>query len=211
MKRFVKFVSLITMVVMAFSSVAFAAEDVVTIEEYERALAAEYAKYGVEFKVLDYDDDITLTRDTLNNQLAKVEQVANSFKIIEVTDDINSSLATQNISPLAMYYDKDVYKDWTVSNAYGSATMRSEANVTMNGSNNEVISINSYETYQHGTFVNFDDWQTTSMTVKKNSTKGYIDMTIKGRVTFSYADPYTGIKTGYTSNVSKTLTAVKCF
>ena len=42
-----------------FSSFAYANENTkhISIKEYERILKAEYAKYGVEMKVLDYDEN----------------------------------------------------------------------------------------------------------------------------------------------------------
>lgn len=36
--------------------------------------------------------------------------------------------------------------------------MRSQANVTIDGSNSNIAAVNSKSTYQRGTFVNFDSW-----------------------------------------------------
>ena len=199
-----------------FSSFAYANEITkhISIKEYERILKAEYAKYGVEMKVLDYDENKNITRDVLNDELAKVEYIANSFKVTDVynNEPINFSISSLDvIAPLGIFYNKTVFANWIISNAYGNANMRSEANVTIDGGNSNIVSINSKSTYQVGSFINFDNWTTTSMVVTPNSpSTGYIKMDISGRATFSYADPYTGIKTGYTSLVNHKILQVNC-
>lgn len=212
MKKIIRCLTLAMVLIVSCYSFAFADVDTsyVSIQEYENSLKAAYAQYGIEFSVLDSNGNVTVPRTILNTDLAKVEKVAKSFKITDIKV-VQDNTAANSIMPLSMFYNKTVYKDWTIFNAYGSATMRSEANVTIDGSNSNIAAVNSKSTYQLGTFVNFDSWTTTNMTVTKNSpSTGSIKMVVSGRATFSYADPLTGIKTGYTATVSgKTLT-VNC-
>ena len=212
MKNKLFIVTLLLCFIFCNLTTVFAAADtnVISIQEYTETLQNAYAKYNVEFEVLDCGDNVVITRDILNRDLRNVDKVAKSFKVVdlEVTvEDASPNFTDANfIVPLSMFYNKTVYVDWVIWSVYGNAGMRSKANVTIDGGNSQIAAVNSYSTYQYGVFINFDKWTTTSMSVTKNSpSAGYIKMVVKGKVTFSYADPVTGIKTGYTSTVSKTL------
>lgn len=107
-----------------------------------------------------------------------------------------------------MYYDAVAGGLWKASDSYGWAYIQSEANVTVNGSNGDIVSVNSSSSYQLGGYLNFDGWTTTDMRVFKNQpSAGYVTMNVTGRLATSYTDTFTGMKHGYTSTVSKLVTA----
>ena len=193
----------------SFSSLAFA-EQFVSIEEYEAAIQAEGEKYGVSCEVLDYDPQVNITTEMLENALDEIRTYAQSLKVeCDSKAIVAESLSSQvkNAQPKLMPIDADVYTIFIVSSSYGSADMRAEANVTVDGQNDYVISVNSTNVRQSGAFVNFVSWDTIDITTTKNSpSTGWIEMDITGAITFSYADPFTGITTGVTNDVTKVVT-----
>lgn len=212
MRKKIKCLTLAMVLVVSFYSFAFADVDTtyVSIQEYENSLKDAYAQYGIEFCVLDSNGNTTMPRTVLNTELEKVEKVAKSFKITNI-QVVQDNTVVNSVTPLSMFYDKTVHSNWLIQNLYGHAGMRSEANVTINGSNDNIVAVNSKDTYQKGAFINFDEWTTTSMTVTKNLPKnGSIRIVVSGRATFSYADPITGIKTGYTATISGRILTVDC-
>lgn len=182
--------------------------DVVSIEEYEAAIKAEGAKYDIDCNVLSYNPDTKITAEMLDYAVNNVRAYAKSIEKDtqqapgEITTPVNP--VTDSIGIRSMPISKDVSGYFTVNNAYGSASMQADANVTVDARNSTVISVNSTDIYQNGAFVNFDSWETKSVSSKRNSPlTGWITLTVKGRATFSYSDPVTSIKTGYTQNVTK--------
>lgn len=198
-----KIISMILSLTLLFclSSTAFAAGgETITIEEYETALKEEYEKYGVEVEILDYDENIELTREMLNTALNGVTAFVNSIEISDAGTHVEIG-----ISPFSMPVTKTVYRYWTYAYIYGSADMRTQVTGTVDAQNSHMILVSSHSTYQCGAFVNFSSWTTTSETVSLNvPSEGYVRVNVNGRITFSYADPLTGITTGYTYGVSKT-------
>jgi hypothetical protein len=78
------------------------------------------------------------------------------------------------------------------------ATIRGEVNLTYNGSNMDIVSVNSKKAYQYGSSLNFDNWKTSNITV--TTSNNYFAVNIKGSLTFSYTDPLTGLKASHTYN-----------
>lgn len=187
---------------------ALATNDIISIEEYKAAIKAEGAKYEIDCNVLSYNPDIKITAEMLDYAVNNVRVYAESIEkdTEQASKDITTTVnpATDSIGVRSMPLSKDVSGYFTVSNAYGSASMQVDANVTVDAQNNTVISVNSTDVYQSGAFVNFDSWKTKSVSSKRNSpSTGWITLTVKGRATFSYADPVTSITTGYTHSVTE--------
>lgn len=206
---------LVTCICISFCFPVYAAEpikeDLISISEYEAVIKAEGAKYDVECNVLSYDSDIQITKEMLdyavNNVRTYAMSIEDSTEKVEIESTTQIDDKSGDINPLSMPVTKNVYGLFTVENAYGSADMRVNANVTVNVQNSNVISVNSTNAYQSGLFINFVSWETTSISsLRNNPSNGWIRLTVNGRATFAYADPWTGITTGYTSNVSKAVT-----
>lgn len=193
----------------AIPIVSAANHTAVSIEEYEYALSEAYAAYGIGFEVLDYDSDIEITEAMLDSELEKVEANVNSMTIT-ISNEVPANFGFE--SPVhrrahgitrAMPVRTTAYGFISLSSNYGGCVLRSEADVTIDVQNSYISNVHSYSTYQTGAFVNFDDWTTTSMSVSANNPSyGYLKMTVSGRARFSYADPLSGVTTGYTQTVT---------
>lgn len=188
---------------MCSSLTVFAADygesEFISIEEYKSAIKEAGEKYGVDCEVLDYNPDIQLTKEMLEKAINDIRLSAESFEVQQVTLNVEDG----NISTRSMPVTKDVYGTFKIKDFYGEATIRVDANVTVNAQNGNVMSVNSTNAYQTGFFINFTSWQTTSISKRLNSpSNGWITLTVSGRATFSYADPWTGITTGYTHNTA---------
>ncbi len=186
--------------------------DTISIAEYEAAIQAECAKYGIECRILDYDPNLQITQEMLNRGIENARNYAESLLEQKQPDlmpsirDGNSNI-DNNQSPLGiMPLTQDYIAYFRIYNTYGSADMAILANITTNLANGLVMSVNSTSVYQYGSFVNFVSWETTGVSSTRNSPKnGYVTFKITGRATFSYADPVTSITTGYTSYETKTV------
>ena len=100
--------------------------DVITIQQFESEMQKKYAEYGAQYKVLDYDESVVLTREILNNSLSEVEDGMNSMEIIEIeSTEVSSITSPMDIQPLVMPVAKTVHKSWALGGYYGSAGMRS--------------------------------------------------------------------------------------
>ena len=182
----------------------------ITIEEYERAIQKECIKYGVEAFILDYDPNICITEDMLIHGVNKAREYAQSVSVNEITIDNNvreHADSEENNTPYGiMPFTDDYSATFLVENTYGSAEMRLDANITTNIANNTIMYVNSVDVYQLGAFVNFVSWENTNITYEKDYPHNcWVTFTIKGKVTFAYADPWTSITTGYSSNESETV------
>lgn len=206
MKKMMSILMILCMI-MTSNVIVFAEEQYVTIEEYEAAICEEAERYDIVCNIIDYDPEIKITKEMLQKGIDNVREYAKSVhttnecyvsKEIDVVDSIN---------PYLMPVTRNVYGYFQIKNVYGNARMCVEANVTIDLQANNVMYVNSIESYQLGAFVNFTSWSESSITYKMNSpSAGSINVVVKGRATFSYADPVTGITTGYTSSVSEVVT-----
>ena len=182
----------------------------ISIEEYEKAVQEECAKYDIECKVLDYDPTIVITQEMVDDAILNARIYAESIEVQSsgdfVVDTFKDVSVDEGASVYAMPVTQNVYGSMYISNVYGYANFTVKANVTVNVQNSAVMSVNSTEVYQEGSFMNYQGWETTSISSKLNSpSTGYITVNVTGRATFSYADPVTGITTGYTSTESKSV------
>lgn len=178
----------------AFASTAETSEDAfITIEEYETALKKEAEKYNIECDVLSYDPSVKLTSKMLQDALHDLRFSAQNFEI--------RTSASNRVMPVKGTY----YNEFVAScPPYGWATIRTEINATVDAQSSAVIEVTGKKAYQYGAFVNFDSWETDSITAATNNPKtGMVTATVKGLARFSYADPATSITTGITYGVNQ--------
>ena len=77
-------------------------------------------------------------------------------------------------------------------------------NVTVNAQNYEVMSVNSSRVSQIGPIVNLLDYEVLSKSTSMNTpSTGYVRGTTRVWASFGYADPVTGILTGYSHEESE--------
>lgn len=188
--------------------IAYANDDrLITIEEYEAAMNAEGAKYGIKCDVLAYDPSIQLTQGMLENALRNLKFSAENFKITDIAP--SRTMASTRSMPVRSTF----YKEFRAScPPFGWADIRVEADVTVDVQNSYVIQVHNTSAYQYGPFMNFDSWETTKIDTKLNVPRaGWTRATVSGRARFSYADPVTGITTGMTYGVSNAEVYIQCW
>lgn len=196
-KKISCFLVLTLIFIFMSSSVVLANDtDVISIQEYEQAIKAEFEKYDIDYEITDYDPNVTLTRDMLNIDLAKAKEIAGGFRNIQVIDACERS---EIITPYMMPITKTYRKDFLINPApIFRATIRVDVNLTYDGSNMEIISVNSKRAYQNGYALNFVSWTTRSIVV--NTSNNYFGVDVTGAIKFQYTDPQTGITQTYTEN-----------
>lgn len=172
-----------------------------TIGDYQNIVQKEADKYDIKINVIKYDASKEITSETIQRGIEEVKDYANSLKIVDVEDQRNDN---SDLSAYSMIVSRTRTGSFYIENIYGSAYMKVALGVSIDLQNSAVVSVNSKSAYQSGAFVNFVSWQTTGITTTINSPSvGYVAATIQGRGTFSYADPVTGVTTGYTSSFTK--------
>lgn len=203
-----KLVSILVCLCVFSSLTSFAANDncdeVLSVGEYISALKEEASMYGIDCSLLDYNPDVILTKAMLREEINYMKTFATNLTIESLPTDTTSSNIDE-ATPFVMPVTRNVHEDIRVeSDGIGRADIRVDANVTVDMQSGNVMNVNSLSTYQYGYSINFDQWVPTSVTKRLNTPKvGYIQVSVKGRATFSHTNPTTGIKIGYTAEVSK--------
>lgn len=203
MKKFLELFLIITFVVYfgLISSFAYSSE-VISPEEYEKTLKSAYEKYGVEFELISYDSDQIFTQDMLKDELEKVAQISTSGRSYLKESGIVNSGAVDTTGDIlikrVMPVSKTVYAVQNCTHLpYGSADIRVEADIVVDGENEELISIEDVDAYQWGQYIGFAGWVTTYKTASKYS-NNQIKIYVEGRLSLEYTSPGTSIVVGYT-------------
>lgn len=184
---------------------ATSVNEVLAIDEYELLLQEEAAKYDIKCEILEYDKSKTLTYDMLARDVERMKENADTLDIRVIDVFTDDSLETYR----AQFIDRNLSKAFMIYCAYGEAAMRLDTNVTVNLNNSSVVYVNSASAYQFGGFINFVSWTPSGISWHINTpSSGSVRYHITGLATFSYADPVTGITTGYTMNVNRSLDVV---
>ena len=76
MKKMISVCLIFTLCISVCSVMSFASEETITFEEYEAAIVAEYAKYGIEGGVYEPESPFYCTREMLESDLKLVRQNA---------------------------------------------------------------------------------------------------------------------------------------
>lgn len=197
LKKYSRFLALTLIFVFMSSSVVLANNtEVISLQEYEQAMKAEFEKYNIEYEISDYDQNVTLTKNMLNTELAKAKEIALGFRNIQVIDASEKpAIITPKYMPITRTYTKDFLIN---PMPICRATIRGDVNLTFNGSDMEIISVNSKRAYQNGYAMNFVSWTTRSIIV--NTSNNYFAVDATGTIKFEYQDPKTGITQTYTDN-----------
>ena len=207
-------IALTATMVMSMGAPAFATtEKEISIEEYEMQIQSEAKKYGIEYEVLEYDPNKVIPQEMADKAVKDIQlygeyrtaqNISNSNKFAATKENANV-MASNNELLRAIPMSKNVSGSFSIIVfPYGRASMAVDANVTVDAQNNAVMRVNSTDVYQLGNFVNFTGWTTTSVSPGLNSPElGWVSLLIKGRATFAYADPVTGVTSGHTEQVTE--------
>lgn len=216
---------IISMVFLNTGTYVFAAQseylsdDQISFEEYYSILKTEYAKYGIQYEILQRSDDVVFTKDLLKKQLKAVEQQGKVYlqqqkeeqkPNIKTIESSNIDLLDYSIiQPMLMYVIKNNVSDqvFRSPSGLGEANIRLVSSATADADTGRYLWINSYSNYQYGPYVNYKSWVITSESCYIGSIYGGNNtMThyVSGLLTVEYTEVNTGLLVGYTSSHSVT-------
>lgn len=181
---------------ICYLQTAFASQgsNIISIKEYESAMKELYSKYGVEYEVVEENEDVILTQSLLEEQLIISEKQLRDAKNITVFEDVPS------FTPYALMpytYNKTVNVKVNSPAGMGSANFDINLKATADAQYGRFISVTSYTCVQRGAYVNFKSWRQTSKSVTMDGR--HCTPYFKGELTIQYLEPRTGMTVGYTS------------
>lgn len=182
---------------------AFAADttnEIIAFEEYYMEIKSEYAKYGINYEILQHNDSVILTKGMLEKQLILARQQGenqnNQNNNQETVKNLKNNIGPSRIMPVTY----SLINKHTLQSpcGFGSAEFAVEINVTENIERNYFMSLNSKKCYQDGAYLNFKSWKQESITHIFDSNG--IAVKVKGKLKVEYKEPNTGFVVGYTSD-----------
>ena len=125
---------------------------IITIFEYEKALQEAGKPYGIEVEVLDYNPNIKLTQEMLNNAVRELQEAGSTITITDLTPASNPAT-----TPIRAMLKRGTYEtNFKVSSLYGYAYITVWADVTCDFQISNVAQVHSIRVYQQGGYVNFN-------------------------------------------------------
>ncbi len=99
MKKYIRNFSLLLVIVLYIPCTVFASgndDEIISFDEYYTALKDEYAKYGMDFEILDADEEVIFTQEILNEQIEIAKEFRNGLKVkAHNTYDVNNPVETK--------------------------------------------------------------------------------------------------------------------
>lgn len=170
---------------------AFAADSELTFDEFFTALQNEYAKYNIHMYVTPKDKTIIFTQELLNEELAKIPQIAKAYNETDIAFSIGSDKKSGNnydLSPRIMPVDRTV-------SLYGKATnillagafceIKLDVYTTVDVSTDKFIAVNGHSSYKSGYAVNYKGYSETGFSWSYANAKKTLNLTWSGNVTFA--------------------------
>lgn len=203
-----------SLAIPAFAFTSDPAENqVITFEEYFATVHEEFAKYGIDYQVIERNDDFVFTQKVLNEKITEIQDTMSKTTVSYNRDydpdaeaTVNSSVSSvgneisaARIMPVEQVFQHEVYLEcpYAPTLAWAYICMEVVALVDLQGGN--LMSIESYSSFQKGAYLNFVSWQQRSMSVNPNYMAGTFRATVNGLLTVEYTEPTTGLLVGYTS------------
>lgn len=180
---------------------------IITISEYEKALQEAGKPYGIEVEVLDYNPNIKLTQEMLNNAVRELQEAGSTITITDLTPA--SKPAT---TPIRAMLKRDTYEtNFKVSSLYGYAYITVWADVTCDFQISNVAQVHSIRVYQQGGYVNFNSWETLDTSYQRNyPSNGNLDVGVTGLARFEHPDSISGATVGITIKIDGKHVTIKC-
>lgn len=180
---------------------------IITISEYEKALQEAGKPYGIEVEVLDYNPNIKLTQEMLNNAVRELQEAGSTITITDLTPASNPAT-----TPIRAMLIRDTYEtNFKVSSLYGYAYITVWADVTCDFQNSNVAQVHSIRVYQQGGYVNFNSWETLDTSYQRNyPSNGNLDVGVTGLARFEHPDSITGATVGITIKIDGKHVTIKC-
>ena len=175
----------------------------VSAEEYEAAIAQEFAKYGVETCVFLHDSNAKTRESTLDQALLHVRQCMQQLQ--------EGGQHRKNDSPKSMHTPRTVdvsgvfYPIGRFSNSFGLCGIQVNATVTLEEEDGElrVTAVDCLEAGPVGSYANFVSWETGEIEASLNAPdSGWLTLTAVGTVSFAQKIPVVNLNIGYTGDVT---------
>ena len=180
---------------------------IITISEYEKALQEAGKPYGIEVEVLDYNPNIKLTQEMLNNAVRELQEAGSTITITDLTPASNPAT-----TPIRAMLKRGTYEtNFKVSSLYGYAYITVWADVTCDFQISNVAQVHSIRVYQQGGYVNFNSWETLDTSYQRNyPSNGNLDVGVTGLARFEYPDSISGATVGITIKIDGKHVTIKC-
>lgn len=180
---------------------------IITIFEYEKALQEAGKPYGIEVEVLDYNPNIKLTQEMLNNAVRELQEAGSTITITDLTPASNPAT-----TPIRAMLKRGAYEtNFKVSSLYGYAYITVWADVTCDFQISNVAQVHSIRVYQQGGYVNFNSWETLDTSYQRNyPSNGNLDVGVTGLARFEHPDSISGATVGITIKIDGKHVTIKC-
>ena len=180
---------------------------IITIFEYEKALQEAGKPYGIEVEVLDYNPNIKLTQEMLNNAVRELQEAGSTITITDLTPASNPAT-----TPIRAMLKRGTYEtNFKVSSLYGYAYITVGADVTCDFQISNVAQVHSIRVYQQGGYVNFNSWETLDTSYQRNyPSNGNLDVGVTGLARFEHPDSISGATVGITIKIDGKHVTIKC-
>ena len=206
------------MITPAFALSPTATDDqIISFEEYFDAVHAEFAKYGIDYQVLEKNDDFVFTQKILDDRLTEIREAMSQTSVSNNTDcDFNaattvttitprtstsgsSSTNAARIMPVEQVYQYQQYLECPVAPGLAWAYICIEVVALVDAQGGNLMSIEDYSSFQKGFYLNFVNWEQRSMEVEPDYMTGSFTATVNGKLTVEYTEPHSGLLVGHTS------------
>ena len=180
---------------------------IITIFEYEKALQEAGKPYGIEVEVLDYNPNIKLTQEMLNNAVRELQEAGSTITITDLTPASNPAT-----TPIRAMLKRGTYEtNFKVSSLYGYAYITVWADVTCDFQISNVAQVHSIRVYQQGGDVNFNSCETLDTSYQRNyPSNGNLDVGVTGLARFEHPDSISGATVGITIKIDGKHVTIKC-
>ena len=201
-------ISLVTLLAMVGSISVFAVgnqDSVITFEEYYDAVRSAYARHGVEYEVIAQNPSFVFTQEILNEKLEAIEAAyaTNNTKEAESSSWVAGN---QGIAPTAYMpverkyrYTEEVRSPEPAVAAASFADICITVYATVDIEHDDLMYINSYESYQLGYAYNFVSWEEKDIFVDMDARTDTFYAEATGIVTFEYTEAHTGLTIRHSS------------
>ena len=159
---------------------------IITISEYEKALQEAGKPYGIEVEVLDYNPNIKLTQEMLNNAVRELQEAGSTITITDLTPASNPAT-----TPIRAMLKRGTYEtNFKVSSLYGYAYITVWADVTCDFQISNVAQVHSIRVYY--------------------PSNGNLDVGVTGLARFEHPDSISGATVGITIKIDGKHVTIKC-
>ncbi len=185
--------------------------EMISFDDYYHAMKAEYAKYGIKYEIIQSNHDINFTKELLDKQLSTAryqgeeyikQQQEETQQAEKVAISYIQNMSARSIMPVQITDISD--HTFKSPSGMGEVGVRLKSTATYDVNGGRFIGVDSYSSYQYGTYVNLKSWTVTDETctiaslgdgLYNNCIRHYV----RGLLVIEYTEPNTGLLVGYTS------------